>query len=115
MPALNLYASEEHSFVSDRAQALAGVLARATSALLADIEDSPIEGLSALRIQRTISERTLIAQAQGVLMARDGLSARLAYRKLAIRSAEESSKLKDVALHVLSSEITAATDEEASA
>jgi ANTAR domain/GAF domain len=112
--ALNLYASEENSFSSERAQALAGVLARATSILLTDAESLPIEGLNSLRVQRTIVDRTLIARAQGVLMAREGLTARLAYRKLAVRSAGESRPLRDVAQQVLRSDGTA-TDQEVSA
>jgi ANTAR domain len=102
--ALNLYAEVENPYRSARALALAGVLARATSALLPDAESPAVEGLSAARVQRTINERTLIAQAQGVVMARDGLSSRLAYRKLAVRSATSSSALRDVAREVLDAE-----------
>jgi hypothetical protein len=106
--ALNLYARVESSYHSARALALAGVLARATSALLPDAETPVVEGLSAARVQRTIAERTLISQAQGVVMARDGLSSRLAYRKLAVRSATSSSALCDVAREVLDAEEAAA-------
>jgi hypothetical protein len=102
--ALNLYSSAEHAYRSARMQALADLLARAVSALLADSDGAVLQGLSAARVQRAIAERTLIAQAQGVLMARDGLNARLAYRKLAIRSAERSSALRDVAREVLDAE-----------
>jgi ANTAR domain/GAF domain len=106
--ALNLYARVQGCYRSERARALAGVLARATSALLATAEAAPVEGLSVARVQRTIAERSLIAQAQGVVMARDGLSARLAYRKLAVRSGLRPSALRDVAREVLDAEEAAA-------
>jgi hypothetical protein len=70
--ALNVYGGVVGAYRSARALALAGLLARATSALLSDAESSTMEGLSAARVHRAITERTLIAQAQGVVMARDG-------------------------------------------
>jgi hypothetical protein len=99
--ALNLYGSAQGVFESAQATAVASVVARATSALLMDVGGLPIEGLSTARIQRAISERTLITRAEGVLMARDGISSRLAYHRMAVRSADESSWLRDVAQRVL--------------
>jgi len=99
--ALNLYGSAEGVFGSARAAAVAMLVARATSALLMDVGGRPVEGLSTARVQRAISERTLITRAEGVLMARDGISSRLAYHRLAVRSADESSWLRDVAQRVL--------------
>jgi hypothetical protein len=112
--ALNLYGSVERAFESARATAVAGVMARATSAILMDAGGLPIEGLSAARVQRAITERTLITRAQGVLMARDGLTANQAYRRLAVCSAEQSSSLHDVARRVLD-EAEAAAGEDVSA
>jgi|tagenome__1003787_1003787.scaffolds.fasta_scaffold20957999_3 hypothetical protein len=99
--ALNLYGDAVNAFGSSRSQELAGVIARATSALLTDATDRPVGGLDAARVQRTISERSLISRAQGVVMAREAVDAARAYRLLAIRSADESSSLWEVAQRVL--------------
>jgi hypothetical protein len=110
--ALNLYGATRNAFGSARDSAVAGVIARATSALLMDVDGLPIEGLSAVRVQRAITDRTLITCAQGVVMAQERLSAPLAYRQLAIRSATESSSLRDVAQRVLAETAAAAGTEE---
>jgi hypothetical protein len=102
--ALNLYGRAEDVFATPRATELAGMIARTTAALLASEDTSLVEGLSAARVHRAIAERTLIARAQGVVMAREGLNERLAYRRLAVRSSEESSSLLDVAQRVLADE-----------
>jgi hypothetical protein len=99
--ALNLYGAQPGVFGSERATAVAGVIARATSVLLMDVGEQPDEGLSSARVHRAIRERTLITRAQGVVMVREGVSADAAYRWLAVRSAEESSSLWDVARRVL--------------
>ena len=70
----------------------------------------------AARIHRAITDRTLITCAQGVVMAQERLSAPLAYRQLAIRSATESSSLRDVAQRVLAeTAVAAGTEEDVSA
>jgi ANTAR domain-containing protein/GAF domain-containing protein len=105
--ALNLYGRSEDVFATARATALAGMIARTMATLLAAEDRSLTEGLSAARVHRAIAERTLIARAQGVVMAREGLNERLAYRHLAIRSSKEGSPLRDVARRVLDSEAAA--------
>jgi AmiR/NasT family two-component response regulator len=90
------------------------VLAQAVAVLLMEVGRLPDEGLSAARVHRTFAERSLISRAQGVVMARDGVNERLAYRKMAIRSAEEASPLRDVARRVLI-EASGAVDHDESA
>lgn len=99
--ALNLYGDSRQAFASAWAMAVAGVIARATSALLMDVEAPRIEGLDAARMRRAIAERTLITRAQGVLMGRDRVSDALAFHRLAIRSGEEARPLLDIARQIL--------------
>lgn len=112
--ALNLYGGSAGMFSAGRTWDLADLLARATSALMADAESvggPVVEGLSALRMRRAIADRTLVVRAQGVLMAREGLTAGAAYHRLAVRSAETTSSLRDVAEEVLSVEAAATAPE----
>jgi hypothetical protein len=114
--ALNLYAAAEGVLGSARATAVAGVVARATSALLMGGAGLAIEGLSAARIHRAIAERTLITRAQEVLMARHRGPAPEAYHRLAVRSAVESSPMWEVARRLLEAEgATAPTEPESEA
>ena len=99
--ALNLYGAATGAFASAGAAARANMLGRAVSILLMDADQRPDDGLSAARVHRTLTERTLIARAQGVVMARYGVTQHVAYRKLAVRSGQESRPLRDVARQVL--------------
>lgn len=105
MPAaLNVYGKAENVFGSARATAVAGVTARATSALLMDAGGTAIQELSAARILREVGKRTLISRAQGVLMEREGLPAEPAYHHLAVRSKVDSQPIWEVARRLLESE-----------
>jgi hypothetical protein len=112
--ALNLYAATEDAFASARSTAVAELMAKVTSTLLMDVGGLPVEGLSAARVQRAMTERTMITRAQGVVMAQQGLNADQAYHLLAIRSADDSLSLMDVARGVLD-DAEAAAGEDVSA
>jgi hypothetical protein len=100
--ALNVYGGDGTAFRSSEARRRAALLADVTSVLLDDPADDG-EGLSAAQLQRILGERSVIQRAQGMVMARDGVSAEQAFHTLALASAEQSRRLADVAAAMLAS------------
>jgi hypothetical protein len=100
--ALNFYGREDSCYTSDRSAALAGMVARTTSALLGDTGTRP-DGLSSGQLAEALACRTVINQAQGIVMAELGMDAGAAYRTLARRSAAQSRRLTEIAAEVVRS------------
>jgi len=74
--ALNMYSTTERAFGPDD-QGLAALFATKTSAILAEAA-ADADANAVCRIHRALQARELIAQAQGVLMARAGCTAEVA-------------------------------------
>lgn len=96
--ALNLYSEHESAF-SDEDVELAGVLAAQAAALMAVMSSE--EGL-----RDAMATRTLIGQAQGMLMERFDLDARQAFSVLCRFSQESNVKLRDIADQLIRSRCT---------
>lgn len=79
--ALNIYSNTERAFGS-RQQELAALFATQASAVLADAGADSTDREVAERIFVALSSRTVIAQAQGVLMTRGGITAGAAAAEL---------------------------------
>lgn len=79
--ALNIYSNTERAF-GPRQQELAALFATQASAILAEAGADSTDSEVGERIHAALSARTVIAQAQGVLMARDGLVAEAAAAEL---------------------------------
>jgi hypothetical protein len=107
--ALNFYGAGVGAYAAARPRALASLVARTVSILLTE-GPGRLEDLGPNRIQEMMAARSLIHRAQGMMMERDGTDATTAYHRLAIRSAEESRSLADIARQVLSKS-TASTDD----
>lgn len=105
MPAaINLYASSRTAFEAERAQAVAGLLARCVAALMVPSElarraiDAPV---AADRIEAAHAQARLIADAENALMAERPLSRQQALATLIRRSRAESRSIFDIAQDVV--------------
>ncbi len=93
--ALNLYGQEPREFLPDHRD-LAWLLGRQASAALLHLRTE--QGL-----QEALSTRTLIGQAEGILMERFGIDADRAFEVLRRYSQDANVKLRDVAAHMVDS------------
>lgn len=101
--ALNVYAGTERAF-GPRDQELAALFATQASAILAEARVDVATETAAKRLNDALQVRELIAQAQGVVMARQGVSATVAYGTL-----RRSAKRNDVPVRHRAAEIVATT------
>lgn len=105
MPAaINLYASSRHAFHAERPRAVAGLLARCLSALMApsDATRRVVEApASAGSIEAAHARARLIADAETVLMGRRSVSRTEALGMLIQRSRVETRSIFDIAREVV--------------
>lgn len=101
--ALNIYSHRERAF-GPREQELAALFATQASRVLAQAGADIAAEEAARRLQAALGVREVIAQAQGVVMARDGVSAIEAYATLRRHSTEA-----DMPLRLQASEVVAST------
>jgi len=102
--ALNIYASSRHAFDADRPRAVAGLLARCVSALLASAEGTRLAGdapAAASKIEAAQTRARLIAEAEAALMTERSLSRADAFSVLTRRSRAETRSIFDVAREVV--------------
>ncbi len=98
---LNLYASTGQPWAEERA-ALAAALAAGAATILDQRQAlSRCEQLNAT-LQRALETRTVIGQAQGVLMARQRITASEAFEVLRRASQRTNRKLRDIAFEIVS-------------
>jgi ANTAR domain len=100
--ALNIYSRSPSAFAPD-AQRLASVFASEASRIVADAGAGLGDDQEALRIRGALRTRQIIAQAQGVLMEREGIAEDMAYRSLLHFSQTTGQPLRDRAVEVVAS------------
>jgi GAF domain-containing protein len=101
--ALNIYSGRDHAFGADQ-QELAALFATQVSGILADAGADTTDEEMAARITDALDARAVIARAQGVLMAREGITGEAATATL-FRSA----RMAEVTVRQLADEIVAST------
>ena len=107
--ALNIYSLTPSAFTS-RDQELAATFAVQASALLGDAEGRPTDDELSIRFQGALRTREVIAQAQGVLMEREGISERDAYGALRRFSLGNGTPLSERAENIVASARLGAAD-----
>jgi anti-anti-sigma factor len=107
--ALNIYSLTPSAF-SDRDQKVAAAFAAQASSLLADPETNPTDDELSLRFQAALRVREVIAQAQGVLMEREGISENDAYGALRRFSLGHGRPLSERATNIVASARRGPTD-----
>jgi anti-anti-sigma factor len=100
--AINIYSRTPAAFVSADQQ-VASVLAAEASAILSDVEADPRADLRSNRLQRALRTRKTIAQAQGAIMEREGISESAAFTALRKYSQRTNEPRRDHARHVADS------------
>ena len=100
--ALNIYSRTPAAFTPE-AQALASKFARATSTILNAAETDETDDYLSVRFLGALRAREVIAQAQGVLMERDGLAEHDAYSVLRRLSLEKGRPLQERAEVIIES------------
>jgi hypothetical protein len=100
--ALNFYGDARPEFGSPAGRQRAALVTRTASLLLNPPRDEH-EEISLPLLRRVMHERSLIAQAQGIVMAREGMDAETAFHTLALRSAREKRRLADIADEIVES------------
>lgn len=100
--ALNIYSRTSGAF-TQVAQELAAIFAFETSAILNEAETDVIDDHLSVRFLGALRAREVIAQAQGVLMERDGLAEHDAYTALRRLSLENGRPLQERAEHIVDS------------
>ncbi len=90
---LNIYSHQPAAFAPDD-QRLAMKFATEASAILTDAGVTATDDLRSERFQASLRSRELIAQAQGVLMERDGLTEDAAFTELRVRSQQSGQTLR---------------------
>jgi hypothetical protein len=100
--ALNIYSRTTSGFSPEDKQ-LAGVFAAQASIILSDAGMNPTSPLPSTRYQQALQARRTIAQAQGVMMARTGVSADAAYDQLRVHSLRTNQPLLQRASDILDS------------
>jgi anti-anti-sigma factor len=107
--ALNIYSLTPSAFTV-RDQEIAAAFALQASSLLSHAETSPTEDELSIRFQGALRTREVIAQAQGVLMERDGISEIDAYGALRRFSLGNGTPLSERAENVVASARRGAAD-----
>lgn len=102
--ALNIYSLKDHAF-GQRDQELAAIFASEASTILAESHVEAVADQVTARLQGALRVREVIAQAQGIIMARRGVSAEVAATEI-----RQSSKALGLTIHQRSDEILASTD-----
>ncbi len=100
--AINIYSRTPGAFVSADQQ-VASVLAAEASTILSDVEAATRADLRSNRLQRALRTRNTIAQAQGVIMERQGISESAAFTALRKYSQQTNEPLRDHARDVADS------------
>jgi hypothetical protein len=100
--ALNIYSRTPSAFASED-QKLASIFASEASIILTDAEVDVTEEERSARFQRALGVRRLIAQAQGVIMEREGVSEEDAYTALRLYSQRSGQSLLSRAREVTAS------------
>lgn len=103
MGALNIYSRDRRVFAAPELELSSLFAAQASDLLVNAAVDTSVEELSR-QLQEALRGRDLIAQARGVLMERDGITADDAYTQL-----RRSSRQTDTPLRRLAEEVTAST------
>ena len=104
--ALNIYSRTPSAFAA-RDQKLAAKFATEASAILADSGVDVSDDERSERIQRALRSRELIAQAQGVIMERHGITEHDAYKALRIYSQRTGRSLRARAQDITASTVGA--------
>jgi GAF domain-containing protein len=99
--ALNLYSTQAHGF-GDLDEALLRFYVTAATAAIANARRYAEARMLAENLGRALDSRAVIDQARGVLMALRGLSAQEAFDELARESQNTNTKLRDIAVRVIS-------------
>jgi GAF domain-containing protein len=107
--ALNIYSLTAGAF-SVRDQELAAAFAGQASSLLSKAETSPTDDELSIRFQGALRTREVIAQAQGILMERDGITEIDAYGALRRFSLGNGTPLYDRAENIVASARRGAAD-----
>ncbi len=98
---LNIYSNNERAF-KEHDQELAALFASEASAILAEARvETGVDGI-AKRLRESLSAREIIAQAQGVIMARQGISAEAAYANLRQYSKKHGITIRECAAALVS-------------
>lgn len=100
--ALNIYSNTEHAF-GPRDQELAGLFASSASGILAAVGLEQSADETAERLRRALRAREVIAQAQGTIMAQQGVSAADAYATLRRSARRQTLTVHERAAAVLES------------
>ncbi|HEX3979688.1 MAG TPA: GAF and ANTAR domain-containing protein, partial [Acidimicrobiales bacterium] len=104
--ALNIYSRTPSAFAA-RDQRLAAKFATGASTILADSGVDVSDDERSERIQRALRSRELIAQAQGVIMERHGITEHDAYKALRIYSQRTGRSLRARAQDITASTVRA--------
>jgi anti-anti-sigma factor len=108
--ALNMYSKTERAFGSD-ARALAELYAQQASNVLVGATDRPSDLDASARIQSALVTRNVIAQAQGILMARTGCTADESYVQLKLTARATKRSVRDMAEATVASATPAVASE----
>jgi anti-anti-sigma factor len=99
---LNIYSNRERAF-GQHDQELAALFASEASAILAEAGGEMSVDSVAKRLRDSLSAREIIAQAQGVVMARQGISAEAAYANLRQSSKRSGNTVRECATALVES------------
>jgi anti-anti-sigma factor len=99
---LNIYSNTERAF-KEHDRELAALFASEASAILAEARAETSIDAIAKRLRDSLSAREIIAQAQGVIMARQGISAEAAYANLRQSSKRSANTIRECAEALVSS------------
>src|SRR5579875_1689189 len=99
---LNLYSEQGHGF-GDLDEALLRLYTTAATAAIANARRYAEARTLAENLRRALDSRAVIDQAQGVLMARRGISAEEAFKVLARESQNTNTKLREIAARLTES------------
>jgi anti-anti-sigma factor len=99
---LNIYSNAERAF-GPHDQELAALFASEASTILAEADVETSVGAIAKRLRDSLGAREIIAQAQGVVMARQGISAEAAYAILRLSSKRSGTTLRECAAGLVDS------------
>ena len=98
---LNIYSNTERAF-GQHDQELAALFASEASAIIAQARVETSVDAIAKRLRDSLSAREIIAQAQGVIMARQGISAEAAYSNLRQSSKKYGTTIRECAAALVS-------------
>lgn len=107
--ALNMYSRKERGF-GRTSRELAALFAEQASGILVEAIDRSTSPDGATRLQEALRSRSTIAQAQGILMARSGLSAELAYARLKLDARRLERSVREVSEETVASATDDTTD-----